>query len=505
MTKCPPPFLRGGTPEKTMPDGPTDPSQLPQPGRVKRETPPQARSQETAPFGADLRADLGRGLTDGTVDRLVDRVSSALQDQHDIVRELTEARADLVRRHEEAEAARRRAERAMECLTSFLHALGHDLRAPFVGIDASLQLLDLEAAGLRQDELRARVAETAAGVRRTCSFGLSMVADLFELMRTESGSWRAEPRRIDLLGLVRDVRALVLPQARAKGLDIALHFAGWGADACAPTLRTDPDRLRQALVNVLANAVKFSDVGPIDIEIIRRSSGECVIRVLDRGPGLAPDALERIFEPFHQSERTAARAGEGLGLGLAIAERCARLLGGAWTAANRDGGGAVFTLVLPDQEGSEPGRAPAQAPPPSAQVAAPLHDAGRALRILVVDDEPAAARLAAHHLRVLGHAVATAGSLAEACAAFASPARFDLVVADFELPDGDGSDMLTLARGLGDTPVVLSSARACGEMLDLGAAAIVPKPLDRSALAATLAKVLAGMPARVQAPPSETR
>ena len=456
-----------------------------------------------AAFGADL----GPGLTNGTVDRLVDRLSTALRDQHDIVRELSEARADLVRRHEEAEAARRRAERAMECLTSFLHALGHDLRAPFVGIDASLQLLDLEAAGLRQDELRARVAETAAGVRRTCSFGLSMIADLFELMRTEAGTWRVQPRRVDLLDLVREVRALVLPQARAKGLDIALRVVecgpGCGGGCCGPAVasfRTDPDRLRQALVNVLANAVKFSDAGTIDIEIARRPSGECVIRVLDRGPGLAADALERIFEPFHQSERTAAHAGEGLGLGLAIAERCARLLGGSWTAANREGGGAIFTLVLPEDagRGTEEPTAPPQATEPS-------FTAARTLRILVVDDETASARLAAHHLRVLGHAVTTAASLAEARGVLASPARFDLILADFELPDGDGSDMLALARRLGNIPVILSSARGCEEMLEHGAAAIVPKPLERSALAAKLAKVLAGMPARMQTPPTEAR
>lgn len=460
-----------------------------------------------AAFGADL----GSGLSNGTVDRLVDKLSTALRDQHDIVRELAEARADLVRRHEEAEAARHRAERAMECLTSFLHALGHDLRAPFVGIDASLQLLDLEAAGLRQDELRARVAETAAGVRRTCSFGLSMIADLFELMRTESGTWRVQPRRVDLLDLVREVRALVLPQARAKGLDIALRVLGHGAacgDRCGDrchepdiaSFRTDPDRLRQALVNVLANAVKFSDAGTIDIEIARRPSGECVIRALDRGPGLAPDALERIFEPFHQSERTAAHAGEGLGLGLAIAERCARLLGGSWTAANREGGGAIFTLVLPEDTGC--GTEEPTTPP---QATEPSFTAGRTLRILVVDDETASARLAAHHLRVLGHAVTTAASLAEARGVLASPARFDLILADFELPDGDGSDMLALARGLGNIPVILSSARVCDEMLDHGAAAIVPKPLERSALAATLAKVLAGMPARATTPPSEAR
>jgi len=460
-----------------------------------------------AAFGADL----GAGLANGTVDRLVDKLSTALRDQNDIVRELSEARADLVRRHEEAEAARRRAERAMECLSSFLHALGHDLRAPFVGIDASLQLLDLEAAGLRQDELRARVAETAAGVRRTCSFGLSMIADLFELMRTESGTWRVQPRRIDLLDLVREVRALVLPQARAKGLDIALRVLGHGeacgdrcGDRCSEpdiaSFRTDPDRLRQALVNVLANAVKFSDAGTVDIEIARLSSGACMIRVLDRGPGLPPDALERIFEPFHQSKRTSAHAGEGLGLGLAIAERCARLLGGSWTAANREGGGAVFTLTLPAASTPE-----AEDQPASTQAVPPLRAAGRTLRILVVDDEAAAARLAAHHLRVLGHAITTAASLAEARAALASPTPFDLVLADFELPDGDGSDMLALARDLGNTPVVLSSARACDDMLDLGAAAIVPKPLERSALAAALARVLAGTPARAKAPPSESR
>lgn len=480
--------------EQKTPDGPNDPDPAPT----------AAGRAVVAPQAIDL----GSGLTNGTVDRLVDRLSTALRDQHDIVRELSEARADLARRHEEAEAARRRAERTMECLTSFLHALGHDLRAPFVGIDASLQLLDLEAAGLRPDELRARVSETASGVRRTCSYGLSMIADLFELMRTEAGAWRVQPMPVDLLALVREVRALVLPQARAKGLDIAIHLVGSGAGCNEPEIeafRTDPDRLRQALVNVLANAVKFSDAGVVDIEIARPVAGQCVFRVLDRGPGIAPDALERIFEPFHQSERTAAHAGEGLGLGLAIAERCARLLGGSWTASNREGGGAAFTLTLPEDTHCEPTSSAAPSAGSPAQSTASSRMAGRTLRILVVDDEAAAARLAAHHLRVLGHAVATAASLAEARAALASPSAFDLILADFELPDGDGADMLDLVRGLGNAPVILSSARVCDDMLDRGAAAVVPKPLERAALAATLARVLAGMERRGAEEPSKPR
>ena len=197
-----------------------------------------------------------------------------------------------------------------------------------------------------------------------------MTADLFELMRTEAGTWRVQPRRIDLLDLVREARALVLPQARAKGLDIALHLVACGEPGIS-SFRTDPDRLRQALVNVLANAVKFSDAGTIDIEIARRASGDCVVRVLDRGPGLAPDALERIFEPFHQSERTSAHAGEGLGLGLAIADRCARLLGGSWTAANREGGGAIFTLVLPEDAAGEADASTAPASGAPVHAAAP--------------------------------------------------------------------------------------------------------------------------------------
>ncbi len=230
-----------------------------------------------------------------------------------------------------------------------------------------------------------------------------------------------------------------------------------------------------------------------------------MLRVLDRGPGIAPDALERIFEPFHQSERTSAHAAEGLGLGLAIAERCARLLGGSWTAANREDGGAVFTLILPEDTLSESAAVMALRDGSATQDAASARMAGRTLRILVVDDEAAAARLAAHHLRVLGHAVATAASLAEARAALSSPAAFDLVLADFELPDGDGSDMLALVRGLGNIPVILSSARVCDDMLDRGAAAIVPKPLERAALAATLARVLAGMERRGAEEPSKPR
>ena len=191
----------------------------------------------------------------------------------------------------------------------------------------------------------------------------------------------------------------------------------------------------------------------------------------DRGPGLDEASIERIFEPFHQSERTSAQAGEGLGLGLAIAERCARLIGGHWTAANRtDCRGAVFTLTLPQR--STPAR------------------------VLVVDDASDASRLAHHHLAALGHIVTISSGVREATRLLAAE-RFDLVLADFELSDGTAADLVATA---GRIPVLVSSAHLDASLTCSGAAGTVPKPVTRTALQAAIDRTVGAF--RASAMPS---
>jgi signal transduction histidine kinase len=402
------------------------------------------------------------------VDRIVDRVSKALGNHVESVRELADSR---------------------DRLNSFLHAVGHDIRAPLVGIDSTMELLALDADNLSEAELRARIAQASRSARSACGFGLLMIDELFELIRSDCGKLSVSPSSVNLVQLCEEVADLVGPQARMKAATVEVALAGCTADAVS-ALWIDGKRLKQAVVNVVANAVKFAHGGPIEIVIATPSAEVVALSVRDRGPGLEEASLRRIFEPFHQSERTASKAGEGLGLGLAIAEGCARLLGGAWTAANRtDGPGAEFTLSLPRRSvPAEPhgSGATAQARPPRLTA-----------RVLLVDDAEDASRLAQHHLAALGHSVTLAGSVREAVDRL-SRERFDLVLSDFELGDGTAGDLVTRAAG---TPVVISSARLGGPIDSAGAAGIVPKPVTRASLQAAIERVLGAF--RASAKPSK--
>ena len=391
---------------------------------------------------------------------MLGRVSKAFNHHAAIVRELEESR---------------------ERLLSFLHAVGHDIRTPFVGIDTTMQLLELDAERLSEAELRAHVVAAARSVRTACTFGLSMSGDLFELIRSDTGRWQLSPAHVDLREVAESIRTIVEPQATAKGLAVIVRPMGCVADGF--TLWTDENRLKQSLVNVAANAVKFSTEGAVEIELSAPSPEAFIVTVRDRGPGLDEASLERIFEPFHQSERTAAQAGEGLGLGLAIADRCARLLGGRWTAANRrDGHGAEFTLLLPRRPLSRTTEvADARARGAGGTRSVPI-----SAHILVVDDASDAARLAQHHIVALGHRASVATTIAAAEKLLASE-RFDLVLADYELPDGTAEDLL---RRAGNVPVLVSSARVKEALAGVRAAGLVPKPISRAALETAIGTAL---------------
>ena len=280
-------------------------------------------------------------LTSADIEKLVDRLSSTLQAQSQTVRELEAAHAELDARQHQLEEARAKAERASDTLATFLKALGHDLRAPLVSVDAALQMMDLE---LRDGDVPA-AGERIAEIRRTAGHGLALIDDLFELIRSDAGQWRVEPQAVRISEIVADARAVVAPKAHLKRITLETRWVGTATDP-RHFVQTDLVRIRQALVNLLVNAIKFSDRGPIMIEVERTRGDMLAFRVIDNGPGVDHDAIDAIFEPFIQAKRTARNAKDGAGLGLAIVRRCARLLGGDVSVANRAGGGAIFTLEI---------------------------------------------------------------------------------------------------------------------------------------------------------------
>lgn len=429
------------------------------------------------------------------VERLVDRLTVALHGQTTLVRELAEAQEALEREKREADEARHRAERARETLETFLRALGHDLRAPFVAVDATLQLLELESGGIADDAFRARALDDAAELRRTAAHGLALLDDLFELIRSDAGQWRVEPQACTVDELLRDLRSVVHAQAQARSVSLAVV-----SHAAPLELATDPVRLRQALANLVLNAVQHAGQGTVVLEIESVDDDRVRFRVLDEGPGLPAD-VSGLFEPFARGARTdGTPRPKGLGLGLAIARRCATLLGGTLVASNRPARGAVFTLEIPRAIGR-----PADSAPPADPVSedpAPLGPAhavspsSAPRRVLVVDDAADARRLLAHHVRALGHHAAAAASLAEARALLDARA-FDLVVADRRLGDGDGTSLAAHpAVADGTTRLAVSSADPDGVGIEAGAGAsprralpALPKPVDRRSVERLLAAI----------------
>lgn len=234
-------------------------------------------------------------------------------------------------------AARDAALQASRAKSDFIANVSHELRTPLQSI------LGFSEIGSLRTRREPRLAELFADVHRAGERMLSLVNDLLDLSKIEHGVDPIQPARLDLRPLAAEVARELRPQLAAKGLQLQAVLGGEELVVLA-----DPLRLQQLLRNLLANAVRFSPQGGC-IEVTAwhdDGADEVRLDVADRGPGIPPDELETIFEAFVQSSATREAAG-GTGLGLAICRRIAQAHGGRIWAANREGGGAIISLVLP--------------------------------------------------------------------------------------------------------------------------------------------------------------
>ncbi len=246
------------------------------------------------------------------------------------------------RKRAEAElrAAKEAAEEASRLKSGFLSTMSHELRTPLTAIMGYAELM--LGAKLGPDE-----EADAAQIVRSARHLLALVDDLLDLSRIEAGRLELAPEAVDLAGVVERVAAEVAPLAAAKGLSLAVE-----TPAGLPRARADPVRLRQLLLNLAGNAVKFTERGSVTVTA-RAAAGGVEVAVADTGIGIAPAALAHVFDEFRQADSSTTRRYGGSGLGLAIAHRLARMHGGAIAVESAPGVGSTFTVWLPSQPQAE--------------------------------------------------------------------------------------------------------------------------------------------------------
>jgi PAS domain S-box-containing protein len=381
--------------------------------------------------------------------------------------------------------ARRHAENAAQAKSDFLANMSHEIRTPMNGV---LGFADLMLQGDLATDQR-RFAEMIAQSGRSM---MMLLNDVLDLSKIESGQFAIDRAPVDLHASLADCAALHRPAAEKKGL--TLDFSG-GADDDAgapshPWVLTDGLRLRQIMLNLIGNAVKFTQSGQIQVSYIV-TPHEVQVAVADNGIGICADRQETIFHPFMQGEADTARQFGGTGLGLSISRQLAALLGGRITVESVPGEGSCFTLGLPATLVQ-----PALADTPDDQ-SAPA-DPPLASRILLVEDHDINRLLVTEMLERCGQEVEVAHDGNEAIAMVIDSIMrgrpYDLVLMDVQMPDCDGYEATRAIRaegiGPGLLPIIALTANAFPEDVTAARAAGMQGHLAKPIILTALARAL---------------
>jgi signal transduction histidine kinase/ActR/RegA family two-component response regulator len=396
------------------------------------------------------------------------------------------ADAELVRAREKAEDAAEAAKAADRAKSVFLATMSHEIRTPMNGIIGTAELLD-------ETRLDAEQKDQVNTIRHSGEALLTVLNDILDYSKIEAGALSMNATAVDLKACVGEVLHLFSAQAKRKGIELRLKFA---ADA-PPSTMADGGRLRQILVNLVSNAVKFTQRGSVQIivEAARLDGNPAVlIEVADSGAGIPAEHMERLFKPFSQVDDSSTRGQGGTGLGLAISRRLADLMGGKLTVESTAGEGSRFRLLLPLVE-------PAVAVVASAVVAAGEAPGEQApLRLLVAEDLSHNRKLVELLLKRLGHAAEFADDGAEAVSRWRE-LRPDVILMDVQMPNMDGRDATRIIRAeCGDSRrpwIIALTAGALAEERTASLAAgmndFITKPLTGTMLADALKRAQAGL------------
>ena len=389
---------------------------------------------------------------------------------------ITDAVRDITDRkllEAELREARAEAEAAAAVKAEFLANMSHELRTPLTAVLGFSRLVE------EQPELS---TETRSYVRRVTSAGGSLLAtvnDILDFSKLEAGQVEIKPRPVAPAALALDAVELFSAQARDKGVSLTLS----GLEALPAMVELDPDRLRQILLNLLGNAVKFTHAGTVSLMAAHDAdAGRLIFAVQDSGPGIAPAQLARLFQRFSQVDASSTRQHGGTGLGLAICKGLAEAMGGEINAWSEPGQGSRFEVSLPARIVAAP----------APEIVAPILTLPPGCRVLVADDNPANRALVQAVLTALAAEV-TEATDGEVAVARAMETPFDVILMDLRMPRLDGWAAAAKIRTGGpnaEVPILAFSADTGAGDPGVDFDGVILKPVSVAGLVSSVARAL---------------